>query len=448
MLILLLLLQACSSLPRKEGILTQQGNFEVAPILGSLWVKRAVLPNGLKLIIVEDSSSPTFAYQTWYNVGSRHEVRGKTGLAHLFEHMMFKGTTRYPEGLFDSILESVGAEGENAYTTTDHTVYVQELPKKQLDLIIELESDRMTNLVVNDQSFKTEREVVQNERRYRKENSPEGTLMQTLFEMVYQDHPYHWPVIGYEQDLNVMSAQDARDFYQKFYSPDRATVVVVGDVDANQVYQKIKSTYGQLPARNTLLADYKMDPPQKAQKRKTLPLNMQGEKLWMAYRIPNSRSMVSSHFELIQGILSDGLNSRLDRALKDTGIASTVSSGAMNLYDESLFIITVNLQKGKSPFLAESIILQELERLKKTNITDAEMERAKNIYDFKYNLELSNSSGLAEFLGDAETLHGHFIHGIHQRLNLNSVTATELKNTVQEYFKSEKLTVLVGKQKS
>ncbi|NDG83730.1 MAG: insulinase family protein, partial [Proteobacteria bacterium] len=226
---ILVALTSCSQSPVKpEGKapgVQKEGHFEVIPFAGNFSLRRARLPNGLKILILKDPSSPTFAYQTWFNVGSRNEVAGKTGLAHLFEHLMFKGTTHHKEGEFDALLEQAGAEGENAFTSNDHTAYVQELPDTRFDLITDLEADRMVNLIVNDASFKTEREVVQNERRFRKENSAEGTMYQTLFETSFSEHPYHWPVIGYEQDLNAMTAQDARDFYERFYSPDRATVV-------------------------------------------------------------------------------------------------------------------------------------------------------------------------------------------------------------------------------
>jgi zinc protease len=199
------------------------------PFIGGFEVHRYVLDNGLKLMIVEDHSSPTFAYHTWFRVGSRDEKVKYTGLAHLFEHMMFKGTTVHPPGEFDRLLERAGAEGENAFTSHDYTAYVQEMPKSELDLIVRLEADRMVNLVVDEKSFKTETEVVQNERRFRTENSPDGTLTQILFETAFTKHSYHWPVIGYQEDLERMSAQDAFSFYKTFYNPNNAVVVVVGE---------------------------------------------------------------------------------------------------------------------------------------------------------------------------------------------------------------------------
>ncbi len=422
----------------------QEGRFEVTPLIGDFKVKRTTLANGLKLLVVEDSSSPTFAYHTWFDVGSRHEVAGKTGLAHLFEHMMFKGSQKYPEGVFDALLEKAGAEGQNAFTANDHTAYHVELPKDQLDLIITLESDRMVNLVVDDQSFSTEREVVKGERHYRTDNSPEGVIYQTLFEMMFTQHPYHWPVIGYEEDLDGMSAQDARDFYQRFYAPDRATIVVVGDVDADEVLKKIEKAYGAIPAKRTPDPIHPQDLPQTAQRRKKLPLHIENQKLWMGYHAPESQSPDNAVLDAIQAILSDGMSSRLDRALVETGICSSVSSGSFELKDPGIFAIMTDLQKGKSAAVAESIILREIERLKTTPVSAEELQRGKNLYRFHFLDRLTTGDGIAHFLGDMEVLYGNFTKGLEFQNQVHEVTPERLMQVTQKYFTTDNLTVIVG----
>ncbi len=426
----------------------REGDFQVVNLIGDFQVKKAVLKNGLKIIVVQDPSSPTFAYQTWFTVGSINEVPGKTGLAHLFEHMMFKGTQKYKDGQFDALLEAAGVEGENAFTSNDHTVYVQELPKEKLDLIVELESDRMTQLVVDDHSFKTEREVVQNERRFRKENSAEGTMYEVLFENLFTVHPYRWPVIGYEQDLNVMNAQDARDFYERFYSPERATIVVVGDVNANEVYRKIERAYGSIVAKNTTNPEIKYDPPQTAQIRKKLSLNITNQKLWMAYHVPGEDSPDSPILEAIQAVISDGRNSRLERALVDSGISTSISSGAFGFKDPSVFVFMSDLQKGKSAAVAETVILREIERLKKTLVSEAELQRAKNLYRFHFLNRISTSKGLAHFLGDSESSFGDFQKGMDFQKQVQAVTPQMIQDTVKKYFNTHNLTILVGAPKN
>jgi zinc protease len=453
-----LLIQSCSHAPQtrvdqKTGLpetaaVVKEGDFEVIPVIGNFVVKKAVLKNGLTLLILKDESSPTFAYQTWFKVGSRNEVIGKTGLAHLFEHLMFKGTKNHKEGEFDALLEQAGAEGENAFTTNDHTVYVQEMPKDHLDLISSLESDRMVNLIVNDDSFKTEREVVQNERRFRKENSPEGSMYQTLFETAFTTHPYHWPVIGYEQDLNLMSAQDARDFYERYYSPDRAIVVVVGDVNEKQVLKRVEKLYGSIPAKNAPDGVIPEEPDQTAQRRKKLQLSLQNEKVWMAYKVPAADAPQTPVFEVIQGLLTDGMNSRLNRALVDSGVATGVSSGSFSMKDPGLFVFMADLQKGKGSILAESIIQRELERLKNAPVPEEELKRAKNLIRFHFYERMSTSNGKANFLGESESRYGNFQGGLNLQRKIQEVTPEMIQDAAQKYFVTKKLTVVVGVPKA
>ena len=459
-LICVFFLASCSHAPTKKETkgtvsseqmamgITHEGRFDVIPVVGKFVAKRAVLKNGLKIIFLKDESSPTFAYQTWFKVGSRNEVMGKTGLAHLFEHMMFKGTTHHPEGEFDALLEKAGVEGENAFTSNDHTAYIQELPNTQFNLIASLESDRMVNLIVNDQSFKTEREVVKNERRMRNENSPEGTLYQSLYETTFTDSPYHWPVIGYEQDLNLMSAQDARDFYEKYYSPDRATVIIVGDVDEDKALKTLEKYYGNIPGKNTPDGLIKVDAEQTAQKRKKIPLNIQNEKLWLAYKIPEARSPDAPVFEVIQALLTDGMNSRLNRALVDTGISTNVGSGSFSLRDPGIFTVVTDLQKGKSSFLAEPIILREIERLKSNLVNADELARAKNLVRFHFYEKLSTNDGKANFIGESETQFGGLEAGIQFHEKILAVTPEMVQDVATRYLVTQHLTVLVGTPKA
>lgn len=449
LVILLASLASCSQTPKKPAIpghpeVQTEGRFEVIPFVGDFKVRRARLPNGLTVMILQDRSSPTFAYQTWFNVGSIHEVPGKTGLAHLFEHMMFKGTTKHPQGEFDALLEEAGAEGENAFTSNDHTVYIQELPKQGLDLISSLEGDRMVNLIVNEQSFNTEREVVQNERRFRKENSAEGTIYQTLLEAAFLEHPYHWPVIGYEQDLNVMNAKDAREFYERYYSPDRATLVIVGDVDPEKALRRVEKIYGGIPAKRIPDAPVKPEPEQTAQRRKRLELNIEVEKIWMAFKVPAADSPDSPAFEAIQGLLSEGKNGRLKRALVDSGIAVSVSSGSFTMKDPGLFMIEADLQKGKSALLAETVILREIDRLKNSPVGAEELTRSKNVMRFKFLERLASASGKANFIGQAETSVGGLERGIRLQDQVYDLNPEQVRDAVKRYFDTSKMTVVIA----
>lgn len=438
----------CAFLSLAAGCASSSKNLkeiqEDLPLIGNVTANRYVLNNGLKLVVVRDTSSPTFAYYTWFDVGSRHEKIKRTGLAHLFEHMMFKGTQKHPEGVFDGLLEKAGAEGENAFTSHDYTAYVQELPVGNLELIAELESDRMVNLVVNEKSFKTETEVVQNERRFRNENNPAGLIEQEMFNTAFTRHPYHWPVIGYQEDLEAMSAKDAVSFYKSFYSPNRATIVVVGDVKPSEVLAVVEKNYGHIPAAPAPHIEYKQEPEQTSTRRKTLKLNLQVEKALIGYKIPRLDHADTPVFEVLQGMLSDGHASRLRRALVDSGIASNVSSGSYQNHDSSLFMISIDLQAGKTATQAESVVNSELEKLMKTSVKDDELKRAKNLVLASFYATLEENTGKAYFIGKFETSLGTFERGRELYERIEKVTSDQVKNVIRKYFTAKSKTVITG----
>ncbi len=418
------------------------------PIADGIKAHRFRLQNGLRLLVIEDESSPTFAYQTWYDVGSRDEEVGRTGLAHLFEHMMFKGTQKVPDGEFDRRLEAAGVEGENAYTTHDHTTYVQELPKERLELIVQLEADRMRNLVVNDASFSTEREVVQNERRFRTENNPDGTLYQEIYGLAFTKHSYRWPVIGFAEDLAAMKAEDARNFYDRNYSPDRAVIVVSGDVDARQVARLVALHYGSHPRAVTPQAVPDLEPEQKTARRKTLKLDIQVEKLMMAYPIPAMSSDDMPALDLLQTILSGGRSSRLQKALVETGIANGAYAYAASAKDPSIFLFGATLQKGQRALGAERVILAEIERLAREPISEKELERAKNILAFDYYSGLEANSERARFAGHYESQMGGLENGPKYFQRLLSVRPDEIREAARNFLPEYRRSVVVGLKKN
>jgi zinc protease len=417
------------------------------PFVGTFQVHKFMLGNGLKVLVVEDHSSPTFTYHTWYRVGSRDEIPGYTGLAHLFEHMMFKETKNLKDGEFDRILEMAGAEGENAFTSRDYTTYVQELPSDKLDLIAKLESDRMVNLIVNEKAFKTETEVVQNERRSRNENSPDGLMYQELFTTAFTKHPYRWPVIGYQEDLDRMSAKDAMDFYRSYYSPNHATIVVVGDVKPSQVISTIEKYYEKLPPQPSPIRVIDDEPTQTSPRRKQLKLNIQVEKLMMGYHIPATRSDELPALRVAASLLAGGKSARLQRALVDTGIASSVGAFELEDKDPSLFVLAANLQKGRSATQAETVILREIQNLLRTPVGDLELERAKNRINFSFYEGLNDNSKKARFLGAYEALANDFQVGLKQQQKIASITSAEVQAVIKKYLDPRNRSVITGVKK-
>ena len=195
---------------------------------------------------MRDPSAPVFAYQTWFAVGSRHEREGITGIAHLFEHLMFNQTETHPPGEFDRLIETAGGD-TNAATWVDWTYYRDNLPKAELQLAVELEADRMAHLTLGETQVESEREVVANERRFRVEDDVDGFLNEELYKAAFTTHPYHWPTIGWMRDIEAISIDDCRAFYRTYYAPNNATVVLVGDVDEEAALELIDEHYGQDP---------------------------------------------------------------------------------------------------------------------------------------------------------------------------------------------------------
>ena len=202
-------------------------------------VEKYSLKNGLNVLLYEDHSVPLVSYHTWFRVGSKNEKPGLTGMAHLFEHMMFKGTAKFPAEKFDQILQSNGAVN-NAFTSNDYTGYYIDAPSDKLEVLMDLESDRMTHLAVTELNLKSEREVVKEERRMRTENSVQGTLFELIFGVVFKVHPYRWPVVGWMEDLNRMKVGDCIAFYEKFYAPNNATLVIAGDISISKTKELVE----------------------------------------------------------------------------------------------------------------------------------------------------------------------------------------------------------------
>jgi zinc protease len=413
------------------------------PWADAFQVYRYKLSNGLKILVVPDDSSPTFAYQTWYQVGSINEVVGKTGLAHLFEHMMFKATKNHPDGQFIPTLSQAGAYGLNASTSQDYTVYMQELPQKQFSLIAGFEADRMTNLVVDDQALKTELKVVKNERKMRVDNDPDGQLEEALMRLAYPNHPYGWPVIGFEADLDAVTAKDAVGFYEQFYSPNHATLVVVGAVAPNEVVGQVESLYGSYLPKSQPVLPPEPEFPSKIV-RETLRLTIQNEKLKIAFGMGSLVSPDKPVLDLIAALLAGGKSSRLIRALVNTGIATSVDADAGESRSNGLFTIHVNLQKGKHSSSAESIVLAELAKMSQAVVSQEELKRALIAQEMQYYQALESNYSKARLLGFYETVAGDFNLMQQQFDQLKTVTAEQIKQVCQKTFPADRRIVVSG----
>src|SRR5215471_21149579 len=268
------------------------------------------LGNGLTVLVSVDASAPVASYHTWFSVGSRHEKVGKTGLAHLFEHLMFNETEKHPAGTFDRTLEEAGAES-NAATWVDWTFYHESIPKDRLGLVIELEAERMSRLVLREPQVTSEKEVVANERRYRVDDDVEGAVSELLWATAFERHAYKWPTIGWMKDIEGFTTEDCADFYRTYYAPNNATVIVVGDYSEPALLEKLSRAYGGIGPSTLPVEDYQAEPPQTSERRREVKKPTPTEKLAVGYHAPALGDFDHLALSLLVDVLFGGRASRV-----------------------------------------------------------------------------------------------------------------------------------------
>jgi len=414
------------------------------PFIAGYTVDRYRFGNGLTLLFVRDDSAPVFSYQTWFRVGSRDDTEGITGIAHLFEHMMFKATRNHREGEFMRLLEAAGAPDVNAWTWNDETVYLQSLPAGNLDLITGLEADRMQNLDLNEDTFETERQVVINERRLRVENDPYGLLNERLWSLAFADHPYGRPVIGWRPDLDAIRLDDCREFYRKFYSPSNATLIVVGDLEAEEVVETVGRHYARFPAQEVTRPALTPEAPQDGPRSETIQLEAETEILMVGVKIPETRSPEHVALLTLDRILFGGRSSRLYRKLVDDGLAARASAFLPMFQDPSLYDVTVVLRPGRRASEAQRIILEEFEDLAARPVTDEELTAARNKLKASFFSDFKETRGVADFLGIFEMATSGFEAGLETLEQIDSVDAEAIQEAARRYFTSDRSTSVVG----
>ncbi len=403
------------------------------------------LTNGLKIIVLEDHSSPLFAYQTWYGVGSRNEREGITGIAHLFEHLMFKETRTRKEGDFDRMMEEQGGE-INAATFVDWTFYRETLPSAAFSMVPPLEADRMQNVVLSDEQVSSEREVVANERRFRVENSPDGTMQESLYSTAFRQHPYRWPVIGWMKDIQAMSREDCLKFYQTYYAPNNATIVLVGDVETSKVLREINEAYGAIPSSEIPSEEIPVEPEQEAERRVFLELSIPSEKLLMGYRSIGATHPHLFALEVANTVLTGGRSSRLYRKLISDGqICSDLAGYSYPTKDPGLQIFEATMRAGEKATKAEEIIAEELKRIGEELVGEEELAKAKNQIEMKFWENFSTVDEKAEALGYHEVTIGDYRRVFTDMEKLRGVTAADVQNTVKQYCTPKNRTVVTAR---
>jgi zinc protease len=401
-----------------------------------------LLSNGMRVLIVEVPKAPVATVQVWYKVGSRNEVMGRAGLSHMLEHMMFKGTNKYPNGSFSRLIRKNGGM-DNAFTSQDFTAYFENLAADRVDLALELEADRMQGLILDQNELKTEREVVKEERRLRAEDDPQGALVEALFAQAYMSHPYHWPVIGWFGDLDAMTLEDLQRHYDTYYSPNNATLLVVGDVKAENLLPTIKQLFEPIPRGPEPKPVLTMEGEQRGERRFLLKREAQVPFVMMGFRVPNFSSEDSYALDILESILSRGKSSRLYQSLvyeQKLAIAVGAEYSLMQT-DPGLFYFYSLVSPGQKVEQVEEALDREIRRLQNEPPTDQELQRAKNQVEAMHVFEQDSNFRHAMLLGQAESI-GAGWRKVEQFLaRIAAVTAKDVQRVARQYLIEDARTV-------
>lgn len=412
-----------------------------------------MLNNGLKLIVEEDHRAPVAVVQVWYRVGSAHEYDGITGVSHALEHMMFKGTEKYGVGQFSAIVAANGGR-ENAFTSTDYTAYFQQWSADKVELSFELEADRMRNLVIDNKEFEKEINVVLEERRLRTDDNPQALAIEAARATAFQTSPYRQPIIGWEADIKNMTGEDLRDWYQRWYGPNNATVVVVGDVDPEAVHTLAKKYFGPLKPSDIKRTKSRPEVPQSGTKR----ISFKSDKARIPYLVMGYKAPVLNDtgedkggtetweiyaLDVLLETLDGDDSARLKRNLvRGSEVASYAGAGySSSSMLTTLFYLSAVPNDGKSLEALEQALLEEIEAVKTNPPSADELERIKTqvVADTVY--ELDSMQHKAIIIGSLESV------GLSWKLrdeyvkNINAVTAEQVKQVAEKYLTPERLTV-------
>jgi zinc protease len=405
-------------------------------------VRATTLPNGLRLRVLREASTPTASYATFFQVGSRNERPGTTGISHLFEHMMFNGAAKYGPKEFDRVLEARGGHS-NAYTSNDVTVYYEDFGAEALATVVDLESDRMRSLRIDDGALEQEREVVKEERRLRTDNSVFGLLEEQLESLVFQAHPYRWPVIGWMADIERISRADCEAFFRTCYAPSNAAVYVVGDVDPEAVERLVADAYGDIPAGPPLPPVPGGEPDQRGERRAEIRFPAQAPALLWGWRAPEARSPDAAALDLAQVCLATGESSRLRKALvHGSGLAVSVNASYGWRIDPGVFMLFAELAPGARVARVERAVEAELERLAARGPTAAELRRARALLRSAVLHELGTHHGQAHALGQAEALLGDWREAGRALEHYAAVTAADVRRVVGRHLAPSRRSVV------
>ncbi len=404
-------------------------------------VREKLLPNGLKVLLLEEHKAPVAVFQVWYRVGSRNEELGQTGLAHLLEHMMFKGTKAVPSGEYSRIIQRNGGN-ENAFTGEDATTYFAMLASDRLAVVIDLEADRMHNLAFDESEFTPEHQVVMEERRLRTDNNPVAALFEAISSAAFVAHPYGWPIIGFMSDLRQATRADALAYYRTHYVPGNAFVVCVGDFSADELMAKIDTAFSAAPRGDLPPRVRAVEPVQQGERRTVLRREAQLPFVALAYHVPNLDSADGAALEVLTAVLAGGESARLhQRLVYEKRLARDAGANYdLTTVDPSVFSVYAQPMPGKRVELLEKALLAEIETLQRRPVGDRELTKAKNGMEARFTFGQDSLFYQALLLGQYESSGGW------RRIDdyvpkIRAVTAEDLMRVAGVYLTAANRTV-------
>lgn len=404
-------------------------------------VAERTLKNGMKVLVQTDHDIPNVALYIFYRIGSRNERPGTTGLSHFFEHMMFNGAKKYGPGDLDKVMEGNGG-ANNAYTTQNVTVYQDWFPRTAIPLIFDIEADRIQNLNFDLAKIQSERGVVASERRLSVDNNNGGLLDEQLWATAFIAHPYQWPVVGWMSDIEHWTMEDLKHHYEMGYSPSNATMVVVGDVTPEEIFQICEKTIEPIPAHAPPPPVTTVEPPQLGERRLVVHKQAELPLLMIAYHVPATNNADFYATNILRTILFDGESSRMYQRLVDKDqLALDVESSLQPAFDPTIAIIVAEPKQGVDPEKCEKAIYEELERAKSSAITDQELEKAKNIRLMEFYHQMRTINGRANTIGTYEVFMGDYKKLFYAAKNYGAVTKEDVQRVAKAYFDANNRTV-------
>jgi predicted Zn-dependent peptidase len=420
--------------------------FAAGPALGlvadpALRARTTRLDNGLTVLTLEDPSTPVVSFQMWVRVGSGDEAR-YTGLAHLFEHMMFRGTKNLEPEEYSRILEARGGR-VNAYTSRDVTVYHADVTAEHLPLVIELEAERLRNLDISEPNLASEREVVLEERRLRTEDSPQGLVFEALLALTFQAHPYRVPTIGWRSDVAAVGVEECLDFFRTYYAPDNIVISIVGDFEADETLALIERHFGSLEPTRRIPRNPTLEPEQRGERRQTVFFDVRGPIVAAAWHAPAAGHADTGPLDVASEILSSGRTSRLYRRLVyEAQQALSAAGGYWELQRAGLFYAFASVRPDADVDRSEALLFEEIERLRREAPSAAEVEKAKRGLEVGLLNALSTSHALASRIADDVVTLGR-IRSLEERLGtIHAVTPEDVLRVAQLYLVPERRSVV------